>query len=156
MVMAQVRPVSRSFEQCWRPRLNLAAKVLRDIEARWLRSDEPFPCRPAVAALLNIFAFDFHGAGFLTYRGPPDSDLWRRSPEEWLAAIGLPEAELAHLSPGRDGATYEAVVEALCVRLARVAESWARLGPDKPPCEEVTRDMLDELATGRFVAVAHG
>jgi hypothetical protein len=156
MAMAQMRPVSRSFEQHWRPRLNLAAKVLRDIETRWLRSDEPFPCRPAVAALLNIFTFDFHRARFLTYRGPPDSDLWRRSPEEWLAVVGPPEVELARLSPGRDGATYEAVVEALCIRLARAAESWVGLGPDKPPCEEVTRDMLDNLAAGRFVVVTHG
>jgi len=156
MAMAQVRPVSRSFEQHWRPRLNLAAKVLRDIEDWWLRSDQLFPCRPVVAALFNIFAFDFHGADFLTYRGPPESDLWCRSSEEWLAAVGAPEVELGRLSPGRDDATYEAVVAALCAGLDRAAESWVRLGPDKPSCEVVTRNMLDELAAGRFVAVGHG
>ena len=154
--MAQGRPVFRTFEQHWRPRLNLAAKVLRDIEDRWLRSDQPFPCKTAAAALLSIFAFDFHGADFLTYCGPSEADLWRRSPEEWCAAVGTPEAELARLCPGRAGAEYEATVESMCARLASAAESWEEVAPDKPPCEEIIGQLLDELAAGRFVAVAHG
>jgi hypothetical protein len=155
MAMAQVKPVSRSFEQLWRPRLNLAAKVLRDIEDWWLQSDQPFPCKSSAAVLLWIFTFDFYGADLMTYEGTPLADIWRRTAEEWFAAVGPPEAELARLSPKRDDSEYKGLAESLCARLAQAAESWAGIAPDKPSCEDVAGQMLDELAARRFVAIAH-
>jgi hypothetical protein len=92
----------------------------------------------------------------MRYGGIPAADLWRRAADEWFASVGPPEAEVARLSPHREESEYKAVVESLCARLSRAAESWARLAPDKPSCEEVTRQVLDELAGGRFLVIPHG
>ena len=152
--MAQHTPTITWRELQWRPRINLSARVLRDIESAWLRSSEPFPCRSAVAVLLNILAFDFYSAGLITHRGVSSDDLWRRSVDDWFSVVTSPEAECSHLSPGREASECARVVETLCRKIALAAESWERVGPHEPSCEEVVRSLVGELVSGRFVKMA--
>jgi hypothetical protein len=152
--MAQHTPTITWLEQQWRPRLNLSAKALRDIESAWLRSSAPFPCREAVAVLLNILAFDFYSADLLTYGGVSSDDLWRRSVEDWFSAVSSPEAECSRLSPGREASERARVVETLCGKIALAAESWERVGPDEPSCEQVVQSLVGELVSGRFAKMA--
>ena len=153
--MAQHTPTITWFEKQWRPRVNLSAKVLRDMESAWLRSSAPFPCREAVAILLNILAFDFYSADLLTHRGLSSDDLWRRSLADWLSAVSSPEAECSRLSPGREASECARIVETLCSKIALAAESWERVGPDEPTCDEVVRSLVGELVNGRFAKPAH-
>jgi hypothetical protein len=148
--MAQYTPTTPWFEKQWRPRLNLSAKVLREIEGAWLRSPGAFPCREAVAVLLNILAFDFCAADLLTYRGVSSDDLWRRSVEDWFSVVSSPEAECSRLSPSREPAECTRVVETLCGKMSSAAESWERVGPNEPSCEEVVQALVGELVSGRF------
>jgi hypothetical protein len=156
MMMAQYTPVVRWFEQQWRPRRDLAVKVLRDIEDSWLQSNQPFPSREAVAILLNIFSFDFYNAGFLGNQGIRPDDLWRRSLGEWLSSVGSPESECVRLSPRRDGSEYNQLVDSLCAILSSAAGSWETVAPNKPSCEEVVQQLIDQLVIGRFATIGPG
>jgi hypothetical protein len=152
--MAQHTPTITWREKQWRPRFNLSAKVLRDIESAWLRSSEPFPCRETVAVLLNIMAFDFSSAGLLTYRGVSSDDLWRRPVEAWFSAVGSPEAECSRLSPGREASECARIVETLSGKIALAAESWERAGRAEPSCEQVVQSLVGELVSARFAKLA--
>src|SRR5262245_39568541 len=117
--MAQYQIRSHWFEQHWQPRRHLAAKVLRDFQDSWLQSERPFPCEEALAILLSIFAFDFHKADFLRYKGLRPDDLWSRSLVDWFSSVGSPESECMRLSPKRDHAEHSQLVGCLCARRSR-------------------------------------
>jgi hypothetical protein len=154
--MAQVTPKLRWFEQHWRPRLNLAARLLRRFEDRWLRSEGPFPSREVVAVLVNVFAFDFHSAGFLRYPGIPADELWTRSLDEWVCSVGSPESECVRLSPNRGDSERSELVEAFCSMVSCAAVSWESNAPENPACEEVVQRMFDEMVARRFAVIRYG
>ena len=131
-------------------------QVLREIENAWLQSEGPFPCREVVAVLLHILAFDFHAADFLTYRGVPSDDLWRRSVEDWFSTVSSPEAECSRLCPNHDASEYTRVVESLCDKLWSAAKSWEQVAPDEPSCEQVIQALVGELVRGDFARMAIG
>jgi hypothetical protein len=149
--MAQYSPKSRPFESRWRPSLAFAMKVLLDIQAAWLKSDELFPVRKAVAVLLNIFGFDFESDAYFPDEGKGEAELSRRSVAEWFSAVGLPESECARLSPNRQEAEYNQVIGILCSILTSAAESWERVGPNIPSTEEVVQEVFREVVSGRFI-----
>ena len=151
--MAQYLNKMPWFEAHWRPRLALASKVLQRIEDRWLLSDEAFPCKSTLAIILNTFALDFHTASFINYRGIRPDDLKRRSLDEWLAAVASPEVECSRLAPKRSDDECHDLVGSLCTILAQAAESWASKSPLQPPCEQVIREIIDVLASERFVTI---
>jgi hypothetical protein len=74
------------FEVQWRGRLDLATKVLSDLQDFWLRSQKPFPTRQVVAVLIRIFSIF------------PGSQDWHRSANDWLSMVGPPETECELLS----------------------------------------------------------
>ncbi len=153
--MAQYHVIFRWFEQNWRPRVNFAAKVLRDFKESWLPSTVPFPTRDAVAVVLNIFAFDFYEADFMGYRGVHPDELKKRPLDEWVRLVGTPETECAQLAPAQTESACVDMVEALCGIVADATGSWERAS-DEPSCESLANQMLDELGRGRFVTVSRG
>jgi hypothetical protein len=154
--MAQFMPRSRRFEHEWRPRLHLAAKLLRDYEDVWLRSDRPFPIPETVAVVLNVFTFDFYAADFLGYRGVRAAKLWNRSIEEWSSSVGSPEFLSARLWPHRAEPDRQELLDSLSEQVSRAVESWEQNGPGQPTCEEVVQSMLERLVAGRFVNIKYG
>jgi hypothetical protein len=154
-MMAQYSIKSHWFEQHWRPRRNLAAKVLRDIEDSWLPSERPFPCEETAAILLNIFAFDFHKADFLWYTGVRPDDLWARSLDGWFSSVSAPESECIRLAPKRDREECRRIVESLCAILRAAADSWENVSPRDPSCDGVVEDVIEELVGGRFVVMKY-
>jgi hypothetical protein len=155
-IMAQFTPKLRLFEQSWRPRLNLAAKVLRGFQDRWLRSDGQFPSREVLAVLLNVFAFDFYKADFFGYDGIPADELWHRSLDEWIGAVDSPQAECCRLCPTRQESECLEAVEALCSGLSHAAEAWDADTFNAMSIDEVVRWMVDELVARGFVAIKYG
>jgi hypothetical protein len=154
--MAQFTPRLRWFEQSWRPRLNLAARLLRGFQDRWLQSAGPFPSREVVAVLLNVFAFDFYKADFLGYDGIPADELWRRSLDEWIAVVDSPYAECRRLCSIRSESECLEAVESLCSGLSNAAEAWERDASAAMSFEDVVQWMVDELVARGFVAIKYG
>jgi hypothetical protein len=153
--MTQKVPKFRWFDQHWRPRLDLAVKVLREIEDAWFRANQPFPVRETAAVLLNIFAFDFYSTGFLRYRGVRANELWRRSLHDWFSSVGSPEFECARISPNYEASEYSQFVDCLCEMLASAAHSWEQVAPDRPSCEEVVQLIVEVLAKNRLVIIRY-
>jgi hypothetical protein len=154
--MAQVSIKSRWFEQHWRERLNLAAKLLRGFQERWLPSNDSFPSKEVVAVLLNVFAFDFHGADFITYDGIPADELWRRNLDEWLCSVGSPVSEGARLCSNRAASVIKELVDSCCAWLSGAAASWESNSPDDPSPEAVVQWMVDEIAVRGFARMHYG
>ena len=154
--MAQFTPKLHWFEQSWRPRLNLAARLLQDFQDRWLRSDDPFPSKEVVAVLLNVFSFDFYKADFLTYAGVSADELWARSLDEWLCSVESPKSECSRLCPNQQESEYLEVVESFCAALSNAAESWERNAPNAISCLALVEWIVDELVTRRFVVIKYG
>ncbi|MFL5339054.1 MAG: hypothetical protein ACJ8F7_02710 [Gemmataceae bacterium] len=153
--MAQVKLKWCWFELNWRPRLVLAARLLRGFQDRWLRSEGPFPSREVVAVLLNVFAFDFYKADLIRYEGISADELSRRSLDEWIDSVDSPQAECRRLHPNRQDSECDAVVESFCAGLSNAAESWERNASDAMTCEELVRWMVDELVARRFAIVKY-
>jgi hypothetical protein len=153
--MAQYRLRSRWLGDYWRAAVSLAAKVLRDYEAVWLRSEGPFPVSEVVAVMLNVFAFDFHGAAFVGYTGVPTNELWKRSVEDWASSVDSPETECARLWPNRTASEQQMLVASFCHEISCAAESWERRSPDQPTCEETIERLADLLIEGRFVRLRY-
>ena len=78
-VMSQVTSFGpyRWFDSHWQPRLDLAAKGLREVQDVWLLSESPFPVERTISTILHIFAFDFRATGFIRYRGITPAELQR-------------------------------------------------------------------------------
>lgn len=154
--MAQIHIKSKSFESEWRPRLNLAAELLRRFREDWLLTEAPFPTRVVVAALLHVFTFDFHQADYAYYVGITADELWNRSLAEWRSVVGNPEDECRLLCPNRPGFELAELVDACSLRLLQAADTWEHKGPGVISCEEVAHQMVDELVSRRFVAIRYG
>jgi len=152
--MAQYTP--KPSDDSARTRVALASKVLREFQNEWLLSDRVFPTREVLAALLAVFAFDFHRASFLGYVGITAEELWRRSLVDWLAAVGTPASEYARLAPHRLKSECAELIERFCTELSNAAASWELKGPDQPACEGLVQRMFEELASQRFVTIRHG
>ncbi len=101
--------------------------------------------------ILNIFAFDFHRAGFVGYTGVRADELWKRSLEAWASSVDSTEAECARLCLNRTAAEQQLLVASLCHEVSCAAESWERRSPDQPTCEEIIHRLLELLIAGRFV-----
>jgi hypothetical protein len=153
--MAQVKPRLRCFDFYGRPRLHVGARLLREFESAWLRSDQPFPSRQAAAVLLNVLAFDFQAACYLGHGGVSADEFLGRSLAVWASLVGSPEQECARLFPNLESSERRELVELMCAKLTGAAESWERKGPDCPTCEDVVQQMLDELVAGRFVRMKY-
>lgn len=154
--MAQFSPKLRWFEQSWRPRLNLAARLLRSFQDRWLQADGPFPSKEVVAVLLNVFGFDFYKADFLGYDGISVDELSTRSLDAWLRLVDSPTIECSRLCPNRQDSEYRDVVASFCTALSNAAESWEKNAPDAITCEGFVEWMVDELVTRRLVLIKYG
>jgi hypothetical protein len=129
-----------AFDKLWRDRLNLAAKVIRDVQDFWLRSSLPFPSQSAAAVLFQILA-----AG-----GASRIEVWRRSTTEWFSSVSDAESECARLSPAAVRATCAVVAARACEILDSAAESWENISPLEPTCEVVVRQVFDLLVAHRF------
>jgi len=138
--MQPAEPPPNAFDKVWRERLNLAAKVLRDVQDAWLRSSLPFPSQNLAAVLFHIFA-----AG----KAPP-TELWRRSTTEWFSSVSDAESECARLYPAAVPATCGVVAARACAIFDSTAESWEKVSPLQPSCEVVVRQVFDLLVAYRL------
>lgn len=149
--MAQVTSFKpRPFDDRWRERLNLVAKVLRDVQNIWLQSALPFPSQSTAAVVFQIFAFDFRAASLIGYRGVRSTDLWRRSIAEWFASVSEAESECVRLCPVADRAACADMAARMCAILNLAAELWETLSPLDPSCEAVVLEVLHTLVDHRF------
>ncbi len=109
-----------------------------------------------VAVLLNVFAFDFYKADFLTYAGVSADELWTRTLDKWFCSVESPTSECSRLCPNRQDSEYCEVVESFCAALSNAAESWETNVPGAITCEALVEWMVDELVARRLVVIKYG
>jgi hypothetical protein len=143
-------PGPNAFDLHWQPRVNFAAEFLRTIQNRWLVTDADFPIQQTISVILNIFSFDFHATGFITYRGITPAELARRSVDDWFAIVKSPSDECAKMLPRCSRADHARIVESFVSILADAVSSWEN-DTDAPTTDEVANDLVEFLGSNRFV-----
>jgi hypothetical protein len=134
------------FELQWRGRLDLGVKVLGDLQDFWLRSQDPFPSREAVAILLRIFSLG----------DPQRGDDWRRRARDWISLVDSPDAECKSLSPRAEQVAVDAAVEHLCTIVSAAVASWESRSISEPAVDSVVADMLHQLSADGVVKLYYG
>jgi hypothetical protein len=148
--MAQYSLIFPYFYSYWEPRLELAARVLRDAQNSWLLTDDPFPADRVTSIILWVFAFDFHAADLINYRGITRKELFARTFDEWCDVMATPVEECARLLPLRPSADHRFVVEGISSILYDASLEWEN-DPSTPAPRSVVRQCADFLATNGFV-----
>lgn len=133
------------FEREWRESLNLAIKVIRDLQDRVIRSPDNFSPRQAAAVLVRIFSV----------RYPVAEDCYRKL-DEWLSLVGPPEAECSCLRVGLDVHRAAVVAQHLSDIFAAAVASWLGVSITDPSPEAVAELFLKQLATDDIVTVKYG
>ena len=134
------------FELQWRGRLDLGAKVLADLQDFWLRSQNPFPSREAVAILLRIFSLG----------DPQRGDDWRRPARDWISMVESPDAECRSLAPTSEQAVIDAAVEHSCAIVCAAVTSWETRSITDPAVNSVVVDILRQLSADGVIKLYYG
>ena len=134
------------FEREWRGRLNLATKVMRDLQDSWLRSKRAFPSREVAAVLIRIFSIS----------DPGRSEDWARRPADWLSFVGSPEDECDLLNLKSSQAIVDAAVQHLCSILSVAAKSWETRTITDPSVEALVSDLLNSLSADSILKLHYG
>ena len=133
------------FDTYWREPLNLATKVISDLQDRAIRSPEDFSARQAAAVLVRIFSVRF-----------PVAEDWHRAPDEWLALVGSPEAECGVIRTGLDDGRAAVVAQHLSDIVAAAVDTWLSASIADPSAEAVADKFLKQLAADAIVTVKYG